>query len=90
MELENSEKEYIRELSEDYRRLHTKIGEVEEMMNDFSKKTQDLLKELESKRGEEIKFLSGLSEKYGPGYIDVFSLSWKKEKKDERPQTGDK
>lgn len=86
MELENSEKEYIRELSEDYKRLHSKIGEAEEMMKDFSKKAQDLLKELESKREEEIKFLSGLSEKYGPGYIDVFSLSWKKEKKDERPK----
>jgi hypothetical protein len=88
MELENSEKEYIRELSNDYRRLHSKIGEVEEMMKDFSKKAQDLLEELESKRDEENEFLSALSEKYGPGYIDVFTLSWKKGKKDEGPKAG--
>lgn len=79
MELEKSEKEYIRELSENYRDLHSRIGEVEEMMEDFSKKAQDLLRELESKREEEKKFLSDLSEKYGPGSIDVFTLSWKKE-----------
>jgi len=88
-ELENSEKEYIRELSEDYKRLHSRIGEVEEMMEDFSKKAQGLLKELESKREEEKQFILGLSEKYGPGYIDVFTLSWKKEKKDGRSKTGD-
>ena len=46
-ELENSEKEYIRELSEDYKRLHSRIGEVEEMMEDFSKKAQALLKDPE-------------------------------------------
>jgi hypothetical protein len=86
MELENSEKEYIRDLSDNYKRLHSRIGEVEEMMEDFSKKAQALLSELEVKRGEEKQFLSALSEKYGPGYLDVFTLSWKKEKNDGRSE----
>jgi hypothetical protein len=83
IELSKEEKEYIVELSKTYRDLHGKIGEIEKMMENFSKQAQDLCKDLEAKREGENEFLESLRQKYGAGKIDVFSLSWKKEDENE-------
>jgi hypothetical protein len=48
------------------------------MMKDFSDKAQSLLNDLESKRAEELNFLETLTDKYGEGQIDIFTLKWKK------------
>ena len=87
IELSKDEKNYIIELSGVYRELHAKIGEIEKMMEDFSKQAQDLCVDLEAKREEEMKFLENLRQKYGAGNIDVFSLSWKKEDENEHQGT---
>jgi hypothetical protein len=87
IELSKDEKNYIIELSGVYRELHAKIGEIEKMMEDFSKQAQDLCVDLEAKREEEMKFLENLRQKYGAGKIDIFSLSWKKEDENEHQGT---
>lgn len=83
-ELTKEEKDYILALSKTYKSLHSEIGEIEGMMKNFSEKAQKLLEELESKRKEELSFLEDLSEKYGMGQIDLFSLRWKKIESDEK------
>lgn len=80
-ELEESEKEYIKNLSVHYKRIHKEIKEVEDLMKEFSDKTKSLIKELEEKRENEMEFLGTLKEKYGDGHIDVFSFKWVTEKK---------
>ena len=80
-ELEESEKEYIKNLSVHYKRIHKEIKEVEDLMKEFSDKTKNLIRELEEKREKEMGFLDSLKEKYGDGHIDVFSFKWVTEKK---------
>lgn len=87
IELSKEERDYVMELSNTYRELHAKIGEIEKMMENFSKQAQDLCSNLEAKREEEMDFLGSLSEKYGPGKIDVFSFTWKKEDENEHQKS---
>ena len=56
------------------------------MMRDFSEKTEVLIKDLEGKRSEELNFLDQLSEKYGKGQIDTFTLKWKKIEENEKSE----
>jgi hypothetical protein len=81
VELEESEKDYIKGLSTEYKRIHKEIKEVEDLMKEFSERAKTLIKELEEKRENEMGFLDSLREKYGEGYIDVFTLRWMKGKK---------
>jgi hypothetical protein len=78
IELTKEEKDYVLDLSKTYKKLHSDIGEIEKMMKDFSDKAQILLNDLKSKRAEELNFLETLTDKYGDGQIDIFTLKWKK------------
>ncbi len=81
VELEESEKDYVKGLSTEYKRIHKEIKEVEDLMKEFSERAKTLIKELEEKREAEMGFLDSLRGKYGEGYIDVFTLRWMKGKK---------
>jgi membrane protein involved in colicin uptake len=87
-ELTTEEKRYIFELSGSYKELHFQIGEIEKNMEEFSRKTKDLIEKLENKRNEEREFLKELENKYGDGYIDAISLTWR-QKKDKKNVTTD-
>ena len=81
IELEESEKDYIKNLSVHYKRIHKEIKEVEDLMKDFTDRAKNLIEELEEKRENELRFLDSLKGKYGDGHIDVFSFKWVTEKK---------
>jgi hypothetical protein len=87
IDLTKDERDYVLDLSRTYKKLHSEIGEIEKMMRDFSEKTEILIKDLEGKRSDELNFLDQLSEKYGKGQIDIFSLKWKKIKENEKSET---
>lgn len=77
-DLTKDERDYVLDLSRTYKKLHSEIGEIEKMIREFSEKTEILINDLEQKRSEELNFLDQLSEKYGKGQIDIFTLKWKK------------
>lgn len=80
IKLSKEEMDYVISLSMEYKKIHSDIKDIENLMKEFSEKAKVLINDLESKRNEEKKFLLGLEDKYGEGHIDVFSLSWKSKK----------
>jgi len=88
IDLTKEERDYVLDLSKTYKTIHSEIGEIEKLMKDFSEKTEILLRKLEGKRSEELEFLDQLSEKYGRGQIDIFTLKWKKIEENEKSEAG--
>jgi hypothetical protein len=86
IDLTKEEKNYVLDLSRTYKEMHSEIGEIEKKMRDFSEKAEILIKDLEEKRSEELNFLDQLSEKYGKGQIDIFTLKWKKIEENEKSE----
>jgi hypothetical protein len=76
--LTKKEKSEILKLSKKFIQIHQELFTVEESLKNMSKKSECLLGDLEKCRMEEESFIKSLSNKYGEGILDPFSLSWEK------------
>ena len=79
-ELSNEEKEFVENLKSEYRILHSRISEIEQIMKNLSEEATELVKDLQSKREGEKKFTEKISKKYGEGFLDAMTLTWQKNK----------
>jgi hypothetical protein len=79
--LSRKEKSEILKLSERFIGIHQELFGVEEALKNMSKRSESLLMDLEKCREDERRFINDLSNKYGDGVLDPFSLSWEKKVK---------
>jgi len=80
--LTSQEREKIMSLSKDFVEIHQEIMKVEETIKEMESRASSLVSKLDSCRNEEFRFVSELSDKYGEGSLNPFTLTWeiKKEK----------
>lgn len=77
------EREKIMSLSKDFVEIHQAIMKVEETIKEMESLASTLIEKLDSCRGEEFRFVSELSDKYGEGTLNPFTLTWEiKEEKE--------
>lgn len=81
--LTSQEREKLMSLSKDFVEIHQEIMKVEETIKDMESRASVLIEKLDSCRSEEFRFVSELSDKYGEGSLNPFTLTWDvKEKKE--------
>ncbi len=74
--LSQKEKEKIMEISKNFLEIHQEILHVEKSIKEMEEKSADLISKLESCREEEFRLVSTLSDKYGNGSLNPFTLTW--------------
>lgn len=70
------EREKIMSLSKDFVEIHQAIMKVEETIKEMESLASTLIEKLDSCRSEEFRFVSELSDKYGEGTLNPFTLTW--------------
>lgn len=80
--LTSQEKEKLMLLSKDFVEIHQGIMKVDETIREMESKASSLISQLDACRNNEFRFVSELSDKYGEGSLNPFTLTWeiKKEK----------
>ncbi len=74
--LNQKEKEKIMKISKNFVEIHQEIMQVEKAIKEMEIKSADLVSKLESCREEEFRLVSSLSDKYGDGSLNPFTLTW--------------
>jgi hypothetical protein len=74
--LTEKEKSEILKISKNFVEIHQRIMKVEEKIKELESESASLIGELESCRDNEFRFVSELSDKYGEGNLDPFTLTW--------------
>ncbi len=76
--LNTKEKEKIMEISKNFVGIHQEIMQVEQTIKEMESKSADLVSKLESCREDEFRLVSELTDKYGEGSLNPFTLTWEK------------
>ena len=64
------------EISKNFVGIHQEIMQVEKAIKEMEEKSAELILKLESCREEEFRLVSSLSDKYGDGSLNPFTLTW--------------
>lgn len=81
--LTESEEKRANEIKSSFSEVHNQISQIQEEMNSLAKKADFLVQKLELLRGEELKFVQILEQKYGQGSLDPFNMIYKTKKENE-------
>ena len=74
--LTKKEEEKARSLKTKFTEVHAQIQGVQIEIEMLNKKAEELIKNLEGLRSEEVSLVKSLVKKYGPGKLNPFTLKY--------------
>jgi septal ring factor EnvC (AmiA/AmiB activator) len=74
--LTKKEEEKAKGLKTKFTEVHAQIQGVQIEIEMLNKKAEDLIKNLEGLRDQEVEFVKSLERKYGPGKLNPFTLKY--------------
>jgi flagellar biosynthesis chaperone FliJ len=79
MKITEQEITKVTEIVTKYGKIHKEFDEVQSIIENMSKKKDELLQRLENTHDEEQTFFNMLSKKYGPGKLNFETLEYEKD-----------
>ena len=76
VKLKHEERTVVTEIVSEYKEIRTELDSVESKLLELEKKKNEILKHLSGIKIKETDFFKSLTEHYGVGKLDVFTLEY--------------